>query len=80
MTDSHDIEAVEKLFYAQLVPDKPQIKIAMLLVRAFDEELPPDGTINMALDKLILRHDIQSFGLIHDWRHSEIKRHSKIAF
>jgi hypothetical protein len=66
MTDSNDIEAVEEFLYATLAPAKPQIKVAMILARAFAEiEFPPDATINMALDSLVLRPDIQSFGLIH---------------
>ena len=80
MTDSQDIDAVERLLYAQLVPDNPQIKIAMLVASAFgDDEIPTDETVNLALDKLVLRHNIQSFGLIHKWRHSEIMRHSTVS-
>ncbi|MEL7011855.1 MAG: hypothetical protein AAFO72_01105 [Pseudomonadota bacterium] len=70
-----DISAVEQRFYASLLPGAPQIKVALLIARAFkDLETPEDETINEALDKLIERSDIEAFGDVHHWRKSEIKR------
>jgi len=65
------------VLYANLVPDSHQIKVAMLIVIALDiSDFPADDIVNSALDKLVLRNDIQSFGQIHKWRNSEIKRNS----
>ncbi|MBM1312035.1 hypothetical protein JQT66_17480 [Sulfitobacter mediterraneus] len=72
-TDS--ISDLETAMYEALDPGKPQIKVAMLVARTFgDCELAADDTINIALERLASRADIQSFGLINRWRHSEIKR------
>lgn len=80
MRANRDFETVEQLLYAQLVPDSPQIKIAMLVARAFhDNKILTDETVDLAMSRLVLRHDIQSFGVIRNWRHSEIKRRSKSA-
>ena len=58
-----------------LVPGKPQIKIAMLIARVFrTDELPSDDRIDAALERLAARQDIEAFGVIKRWRHSEIKR------
>jgi len=77
MTDRLENEEIERMLYANLVPDSHQIKVAMLLVRALGiSDFPADDIVNSALDKLVLRSDIQSFGQIHNWRNSEIKRNS----
>lgn len=66
---------LEERLYSTLVPGQPQIKIAMLISRAFeDDSIPSDLRVNAALDQLISRTDIEAYGLIHNWRKSEIRR------
>lgn len=69
-----NVREVEAALYETLVPGKPQIKVAMLIVRTFTEEIPAENTIDSALERLVLREDIKLFGLNNRWRHSEIKR------
>lgn len=77
MTETHDIEAIEQLLYITLVPGDRQVKGALLLATAFDtSDFPADNAINSALDKLVVLSDIQSSGLYHRWRNSEIRRNS----
>lgn len=77
MTNKLEIESIERALYSTLVLEGRQIKIAMLLVKALgSSDFPADDIVNLALDKLVIRDDIQSFGRIHKWRHSEIKRNS----
>ena len=73
MTDP--IDHLEAAMYATLVPGAPQIKVARLVTDACDiDNLPPENTINAALERLVTRHDIDAFGIIKRWRHSEIRR------
>ncbi len=61
--------------YQTLVAGKPQIKIATLIARAcHGSEMPDDAVIAETLKELIGREDIQCFGDIQQWRHSEIVR------
>ena len=73
MTDP--IDHLEAAMYAALAPGAPQIKVARLVTDACDiDNLPPENTINAALERLVTRHDIDAFGIIKRWRHSEIRR------
>ena len=69
------INDLEMAMYETLVPGKPQIKVAMLIVRAFGtDDLPAEDGIDAALERLAERQDIETFGMIKRWRHSEIRR------
>ena len=69
------INDLEMAMYETLVPGRPQIKVAMLIVRAFGtDDLPAEDSIDAALERLAERQDIEAFGMIKRWRHSEIKR------
>ena len=74
MTAKDDIEDA---LYACLVPGAPQIKVAMLIGRAFGPNLPVETTVDEALQSLARRPDIETFGMISNWRRSEIKRHKE---
>jgi len=64
---------IESRLYAALEPGKPQIKIAMMIARAFKgENLPSEEDINKAIKILIEREDIKTFGIVENWRHSEV--------
>ena len=68
---------LEEKLYETLVPDEPQIKIALLLARAMNStEEFSDSVMQAALDALANRHDIRIEGQIDRWRHSEIFRHA----
>jgi hypothetical protein len=74
-----DVGKIEDQLYKTLAPAARQIKVAMLLARAFpDLDLPGDEIINNALDILAERHDIETFGDFHQWRRSEIRRFGPI--
>ncbi|SFR32051.1 hypothetical protein SAMN04488005_0237 [Yoonia tamlensis] len=74
MQDNLQVIRIESEFYDALVHRKRQTKVAMLIATTFrDKEIPSEEYINLALDQLVLREDVQSFGLIHRWRHSELK-------
>jgi len=69
------INDIEATMYETLLPGKPQIKVAMLIGPAFrTDNLPDDDLIDAALMLLAKRQDIQTFGAIKRWRHSEISR------
>ena len=69
------ISELEIAMYEPLVPGRPQIKVAMLIVRAFGiDGRPAEDSIDAALQRLAKRQDIETFGLIKRWRHSEIRR------
>ena len=69
------ISDLELAMYNRLVAGKPQIKVVMLIARTFEADaLPADDCIDAALERLAARHDIETFGLIKRWRHSEIRR------
>ena len=71
-----DVKQIEDRLHATLVPDAAQIKVAMLIGRAFkDLDIPPDEAVNAALRNLAQRPDVETFGDIYRWRHSEIKRY-----
>lgn len=74
-----DLARIEAQLYATLVPGAKQIKVALLVVRAFPpnsskQDCPDDETIDRALGRLVTRPDVRSLGPIHRWRHSEIMR------
>lgn len=69
------INELEMAMYEALAAGKPQIKVAMLIVRAFGtDDLPAEDSIDAALERLAERQDIETFGMIKRWRHSEIRR------
>ena len=69
--------ALEELLYQILVPGGRQIKTALLIARACKtEEISEGDVLDAALDLLWQRQDIEVFGSIHKWRHSEIRRKS----
>ena len=69
------INDLEMAMYEALVLGRPQIKVAMLIVHAFGtDDLPADASIDAALERLVMRQDIEAFGVIKHWRHSEIRR------
>ena len=74
--DGKHISSLTEKLYNTLRTGKPQIKTAKLIYEAFSShsEWPDDEAINTALRKLILRDDIVTYGLIENWRHSEIKK------
>ena len=74
--NENSVKDLEIQMYETLVPGAKQIKVAALIYDAFCErdDWPPDAEINEALGILISREDIQSFGIITKWRHSEILR------
>ena len=75
-----DISDLELAMYDALVAGKPQIKVALLIVRTFGtDDLPADDRIDAALERLADRQDIEAFGVIKRWRHSEIRRLSSAA-
>lgn len=77
---SSDISDLELAMYDALVAGKPQIKVAMLIVRTFGtDDLPAEDRINAALERLADRQDIETFGVIKRWRYSEIRRLSIAA-
>ncbi len=70
-----NINDLEMAMYEALVPGRPQIKVAMLIARAFGTaNLPAEESIDAALERLVERHDIETFGMTKRWRHSEIRR------
>ncbi len=70
-----NINDLEMAMYETLVPGRPEIKVAMLIVRAFGtDDLPAEDSIEAALERLAERQDIETFGMIKRWRHSEVKR------
>ncbi|WP_152912478.1 hypothetical protein [Candidatus Rhodobacter oscarellae] len=70
-----EIAQVEDRLYATLVPGARQIKVSMLLVKAFPHlDFPADEIVNSALATLAERHDVEIFGDVNEWRHSEILR------
>ena len=70
-----NINDLEMAMYETLVPGRLQIKVAMLIVRAFGtDDFPAEDSINAALERLAERQDIETFGMIKRWRHSEIRR------
>lgn len=70
-----NINDLEMAMYETLVLGRPQIKIAMLIGRAFGtHDLPAEDSIDAALERLAERQDIETFGMIKRWRHSEIRR------
>lgn len=69
------INDLEMAMYETLVPGRPEIKVAMLIVRAFGtDDLPAVDSIEAALERLAERQDIETFGMIKRWRHSEVRR------
>jgi hypothetical protein len=68
-------KGLEERLYETLIPNEPQIKVAMLLARATNttDEFS-DTVMQAALDALANRHDIRIEGQIDRWRHSEIFR------
>ncbi|MEO1176208.1 MAG: hypothetical protein AAFV87_03470 [Pseudomonadota bacterium] len=70
-----NINDLEMVMYETLVPGRPEIKVAMLIVRAFGtDDLPAEDSIEAALERLAERQDIETFGMIKRWRHSEVRR------
>lgn len=67
--------SIEWQLYQALCDDGQRKKVASLLMSALTlEDFPTDEIINQALDQLAMRPDIETFGDIHLWRHSEIRR------
>lgn len=74
------INDLEMAMYETLAPGQPQIKVALLILRAFGTDDPPAGDrIDAALERLAGRQDIETFGMIQRWRHCEIRRLSDIS-
>lgn len=70
-----NISNLELAMYDTLVAGKPQIKVAMLIVCTFGtNDLPAEDSIDAALERLAERQDIETFGMIKRWRHSEVRR------
>lgn len=66
---------LELAMYDTLGAGKPEIKVAMLIVRTFGtDDLPAKDSIDAALERLAERQDIETFGMVKRWRHSEIRR------
>ena len=75
MASREEISDLENRFYNALVPGMPQIKVAMLISRAFrGHDIAADAMVNAALDRLAMRSDIKTHGMIRKWRHAEIER------
>ncbi|WP_306144009.1 hypothetical protein [Roseibium sp. MMSF_3412] len=72
---SEEISDLEKALYDKLAPGRHQIKVAMLVALTFDgKTISSDEIVNAALERLVRRADIESFGNIFNWRRSEIRR------
>ena len=70
-----ELVEIESRLYRALEPGKPQIKIAMMVARAFkNEDIPDEREVTKAIKTLVQRNDIQSFGQVTNWRHSEISK------
>ncbi|MCT4558357.1 MAG: hypothetical protein N4A61_09900 [Pelagimonas sp.] len=66
---------LELAMYDALIAGGLQIKVALLIARTFGTEDPvAEARIKAALERLAQRHDIEVFGNINRWRHSEIRR------
>ena len=75
MSDEIEIVELEESFYGALVPGMRQRKIAWLIATVCaGREIPSDDIVAAALHRLADRSDVKTFGIIHHWRHSEIKR------
>ncbi|MEO0979189.1 MAG: hypothetical protein AAFY24_18115 [Pseudomonadota bacterium] len=75
MTCDDEITDLETALYNGLVPGRHQIKVAMLVGMTFGgKTIRSDEIVNAALERLVRRDDIQSFGNIRNWRRSEIRR------
>lgn len=75
MSLSEEIADLEKALYDKLAPGRHQIKVAMLVALTFDgKTISSDEIVNAALERLVRRADIESFGNIFNWRRSEIRR------
>ena len=73
--DGDSINELETAMYETLIPGKPQIEVAMLIARTFGtDEYPADASIDAAVERLMTRQDVEAFGVIKRWRHSEIRR------
>lgn len=71
----NEILSLETKLYETLIPGAARIKIAKLVVQAFQiDNLPDESLINQALNELCKREDIVPFGNINNWRQSEITR------
>ncbi|WP_420332409.1 hypothetical protein [Roseibium sp.] len=70
-----EIADLENALYDKLVPGRHQIKVAMLVAITFDgKTISSDEIVNAALEHLVRRTDIESFGNTRNWRRSEIRR------
>jgi hypothetical protein len=75
MTRRDDPQELERPLYEALIVGAPQMKVTRLILRVVPDTDDWDHEeIDEALSRLIHRPDIEPFGDIHNWRHSEIRR------